>query len=268
MARQQKQTVDYFPHYADASLRKTITILQDKYGDTGYAVWFRLLEALASSDGHYISCSLQLDWEYLTRRLFATNEQVTEILKTLVELNAIDRELWEQKKIIWSDNFLANVAEVYRNRRRDLPQKPSGNGNLPVIYTQSTEKVHPQSRVEKSRVDNNIKGEETKVSTLPEELNKLKSKNGEKVAQVFVGLDKLRNGYRPPKRKAEAASIIRMLNKGFAPEQILDTWSIMKQDKFWADKELFMMSVESQIGAKLNGASKYTSGKYGSKVEH
>jgi len=75
---------------------------------------------------------------------------------------------------------------------------------------------------------------------------------GEMVNEVFSRIDKLR-GYRPPKRKAEAASIIRML-KVYTPDQILKTYEKLKADKFWQDKELFMMTVESQIGAALNGA--------------
>lgn len=77
---------------------------------------------------------------------------------------------------------------------------------------------------------------------------------GDLVKQVFDGLDKLR-GYRPPKRNAEAASIIKML-KNYTPDQIIETWQTMKRDKFWADKELYMMSVESQIGAVQSGTHK------------
>lgn len=102
---------------------------------------------------------------------------------------------------------------------------------------------------------------------------------GDLVKQVFAGIDKLR-GYRPPKRKPEAAAIIRML-KQYTPDQIIETWRTMKQDKFWVDKELYLMSVESQIGAvqsgthkqgnrgsdeQANDSSKYTTGKYGNFV--
>jgi len=76
---------------------------------------------------------------------------------------------------------------------------------------------------------------------------------GEKVKEIFGKLDELR-GYRPPKRKAEAASIIRML-KHYTPDQITNAWQRLKQDKFWQDKELFMMTVESQIGAVLKNGT-------------
>jgi len=83
---------------------------------------------------------------------------------------------------------------------------------------------------------------------------KLSSPTGEKIKEVFGELDKIR-GYRPPKRKAEAASIIRML-KTYTSEQIISSYKFLKQDKFWYDKELFMMSLESQIGAIISRKKK------------
>lgn len=77
-----------------------------------------------------------------------------------------------------------------------------------------------------------------------------KSPYGEGLKQVFSGIDKLR-GYKPPKRSAEAKSIRKMLISGYTPEQILKTWETLKRDNFWKDKELYMMSVETQIGAVL-----------------
>ncbi len=68
---------------------------------------------------------------------------------------------------------------------------------------------------------------------------------------VFSQLDKLR-GYRPPKRGAEAASIMRRLKKGYTTQQIIECWQKLKSDKFYQDKELYMMTVESQIGAMTN----------------
>ena len=48
---------------------------------------------------------------------------------------------------------------------------------------------------------------------------------GEQVKEVFYEIDKLR-GYRPPKRNAEAASIQRMIKKGYNSKQILECWHL------------------------------------------
>jgi len=76
----------------------------------------------------------------------------------------------------------------------------------------------------------------------------LSTPNGLKVKEVFARIDKLR-GYRPPKRAAEAGAILRML-KTYTPDQIIETWQKLKGDKFWQGKELYLMSVENQIGAE------------------
>ena len=44
MARPRKQTVDYFPHYCKCG--RTIFILENRFGNDGYAFWFKLLEIL------------------------------------------------------------------------------------------------------------------------------------------------------------------------------------------------------------------------------
>lgn len=102
-------------------------------------------------------------------------------------------------------------------------------------------------------IDNNI--DIDKDNNKGQDLSAAKKlERGELVAEVFARVDKLR-GYRPPKRNAEAASIIRML-KAYNPDQIITCWEKLKADKFWDGKELYMMSVEGQIGAVVNGANK------------
>jgi len=87
----------------------------------------------------------------------------------------------------------------------------------------------------------------------------LTSERGLKANEVFARIDKLR-GYRPPKRAAENKSVLRML-KDYTPDQIIESWQHMKTDSFWRSKELYLMSVESQIGALVNhtGKPEYTS---------
>jgi len=48
-----------------------------------------------------------------------------EILNLLTDLGAIDTELWQQRKIIWSQGFVDNLAELYARRKVNLPTKAS-----------------------------------------------------------------------------------------------------------------------------------------------
>uniref|UniRef100_A0A6M3KAJ4 Lin1244/Lin1753-like N-terminal domain-containing protein n=1 Tax=viral metagenome TaxID=1070528 RepID=A0A6M3KAJ4_9ZZZZ len=128
MTRPLKQTVDYFPHYADASERVTIFTLQSKYGNDGYAFWFKILELLAKSEGHYIDYSKASAWQFIVGRTGVNEEKATNILATLADLDAIDKEMAE-KKIIWSQNFVDNISDAYKRRQVSLPVRP---GSQPV----------------------------------------------------------------------------------------------------------------------------------------
>lgn len=160
MARPQKQTVDYFPHDACAStLSDTITVLEKKYGAIGYAFWFKLLERLASADGHYIDCRNPTKWRVLAVKLGVDEFLGVEIMNLLVEMQAIDKELWDLR-VIWCDNFIKRVATVYKNRRQETPLKPYFTGDNVIstgdnlVSTCNLNVETPQSKVNKSKVNN------------------------------------------------------------------------------------------------------------------
>jgi hypothetical protein len=124
MARPRKQTVDYFPHYADARNGDTLTVLQARFGNDGYAFWFKLLEKLASSEGHFIDLSDSARWQLFLARSGVNELSGVEILNLLVEMKAIDPELWRTNRIIWCQKLVDNVAEAYHNRKSPIPQRP------------------------------------------------------------------------------------------------------------------------------------------------
>ncbi len=152
MGRPQKQTVDYFPHYANSG--KTMFILENKFGNNGYAFWFKLLEILAITEGHYFRVENSIDWEFLLAKTKVSDETATEILNTLAGLEAIDKELWN-KKIIWVQNFVDNLSEVYRKRKISAPIKPFSEGFRDGNYTTSEvlDDINPQRREEESKVE-------------------------------------------------------------------------------------------------------------------
>ena len=123
MGRPRKQTVNYFPHDADASEKKTLYILESKFGNDGYAFWFKLLELLAKNEGHFYDVRNPAAWEFLLAKTHVSEDIGNQIMALLLELDAIDRELWGEK-IIWVQHFVDGVADAYRNRKTDPPPKP------------------------------------------------------------------------------------------------------------------------------------------------
>ncbi len=125
MARPKKQKVYYFPHDTDASDGKTLTIIQNKFGNDGYAFWFKLLQLLGRTPGHYYNFNNAADWEFLLAKTHVSAaETALEILNLLAKLNAIDEELYKNG-IIWSQNFVDRIADAYKRTANGIPQKPN-----------------------------------------------------------------------------------------------------------------------------------------------
>lgn len=164
MARPSKNTVDYFPHQCIHN--KTMYIIEQRYGNDGYAFWFKLLEILGSSPGHFVVYAekTSADWEFLLAKTHQSCSFCTEMLDLLAKLDAIDRELWKFG-VVWCQNFVDNVSELYKKRKTEIPKRPvsyiqnptttevfgDNCGENPSTTDVSAEKT-PQSKVKESKV--------------------------------------------------------------------------------------------------------------------
>ena len=144
MARPQKQTVDYFSHDADASEGRTLSILFNNFGHEGISCWWQLLERLSRTSNHVISLRNGEDIEYLSAKLHFQPERLKEILSKLAELGAIDRELYEGG-LIWSQNFVDRLEQVYRTRKQELPSKPTLQGTETKLLVKETKLSTPET---------------------------------------------------------------------------------------------------------------------------
>ena len=142
MGRPKKQTVDYFPHFVGGS-RKTIFLLENDFGNDGYAFWFKLLELLGSNDGHFYDVSTASNRRYLYAYTKVDEETATRILDTLVELGNIDGDLYRERQIIWCQSLVDNLKDVYDKRTTPLPKKPFSEDNLPENPRKSEESEQP-----------------------------------------------------------------------------------------------------------------------------
>ena len=150
MARPQKQTVDYFPHDAKASEGDTLTILQSRFGNDGYAFWFKLLEKISSSENHIIDCRNPLKWQLLLAKTSVNDERGTAIIDLLCELEAIDAQLWRESRIIWCQKLVDNIADVYKNRNRPVPERPISTTDNSVSSADN-----PQTKLKETKLNNN-----------------------------------------------------------------------------------------------------------------
>ena len=129
-------------------------ILEQRWGNDGYSFWFKLLETLGTTEGHYIDCNDPAAWQFLQATTRQDEITTSSILDVLASLNAIDSELWENK-IIWSQNFVDGIASVYSNRRVEKPSRPDNYKKKPEDNGNTTRR-NPQSIVEYNKVKETI----------------------------------------------------------------------------------------------------------------
>lgn len=122
--RAKKIGVDYFSHDTTASGNsKTIFTLESKFGNDGYAFWFKLLEILGMQEGHFYDCSKESNWLFLVAKTRVSEISATEILNILAKMDAIDAKLWS-RGVIWSQNYVDRLTELYRKRGIKPPERP------------------------------------------------------------------------------------------------------------------------------------------------
>jgi hypothetical protein len=144
MARPRKMTIEYFPHFVHSG--KTLFVLESNFGNDGYAFWFKLLELLGKTEFHLFDCGNSANWRFLLAKTRVDEQTATEIINTLVDLEAIDREFWQEKKI-YSENFVQNISDVYKKRAVALPTKERirsrnhGNGGISAAESKGNQSI-------------------------------------------------------------------------------------------------------------------------------
>lgn len=127
MGRPKKETAEWFPHVTKSG--RTIYILESKYGNDGYAFWFKVLELLCDTEGQTYDCKNPANWEFLTAKTRVTTEKAEEILNTLAALGSIDQQLWEEDRKIWCQKLVDNLFPLFKKRQMEIPHRPEGGRN-------------------------------------------------------------------------------------------------------------------------------------------
>lgn len=208
MSRPKKATVDYFPH--SCNHKQTMFIIEQRFGNDGYAFWFKLLEMLGSTEGHYLDLNETETWEFLQAKTHLAGDICKSILELLSKLKAIDPDLWE-KQVVWSDNFIAGISRVYANRRIEIPTKPDN-------YTEKPEPVGTPTREKPQSI---VKNSKAKKPPLPPFVNK-------KIWNEYIEMRrKIRAPMTEPAEKLTLKKLEEFKKQGEDPNEILQQ-SIMK----------------------------------------
>ena len=157
MARPVKQGMDYFPHDTDAASDEKIEALRALHGNDGYAFYFVLLERIYRTENGELSVENEAVFAALLKKIGVTRAKYQKIIKSAFELFLLDREKYENEKIITSDGIKKRFDSVNADRKKkrakynsDKPPKelegisdippPISDGETTGETTQSKEK--------------------------------------------------------------------------------------------------------------------------------
>ena len=181
MARPQKNIVEYFSHYVTPG--KELQLLTDKFGNDGYAFYFRLRELLGRTPNHCYSVEDEIDWLFFVKQMGLDEDRTSDIIQYSVKIRDLDKESWEDKRL-WSQNFVDELVPVYDKRTSDLPDKNSFRnentsfrvGNPSYVNENPSFRSDNSQSKGKERKVNKSKGEEIRETPTSEELIALQDK--------------------------------------------------------------------------------------------
>lgn len=230
MARKPSYKVDYFPHRMAG---EDMEHIQAMFGNDGYAVWFKILERIASTDYHILDLRTEKMISRCASKCLVNKDRLFNILDELALLDEIDSELWSSG-IIWSEKFIKSVEPVYEKRSNKCltkiealaqigitaPETPQSAPETPQSGTGNTQSKVKYSKVKKSEVDEESEDQKQRrqkrldfVSKLPESYQSDAGRMYDWMAesfndQIYLELKAMENG-------ADIQWVKEMMNKFF-----------------------------------------------------
>jgi hypothetical protein len=121
MANKIKDTIDYFPFFVKDG--RTLFVLQNKYGLAGIGFFTQIMRWLGQSPGHYYPYNDDFDKDRLNQYCGLNETDVRVMIGDMVKTGKLDRELWEKRGVIYSSDFVNQLSELYRKRKKELPTR-------------------------------------------------------------------------------------------------------------------------------------------------
>lgn len=170
MPRPNRRNADYFPHPARPG--RILDSLQRRWGNDGYAIYWKVLELLTDADEHYLDLSTPDSMELFIGYLQVPPETINQVMTSMANLRFIDPDLWYQHRAVWCEQLVDSMlAEVYRKRGSDPPEKPEtaflsqiqGNPAQNTLFLRITAPETPQ----KESIAKEVKKEDSSAAADP-----------------------------------------------------------------------------------------------------
>jgi len=221
MARPERNTIDYFPHILGEG--KKMYFIETKYGNDGYATWYKILEKLGSTEYHYLNLNKVEEVMFLAAKCRVSEEMLILIINDLTKIGVFDTFLWDNK-IIWCPQFIETIQDAYKKRNNKcitldgLRVLLEGLGVLKLSKSTSIGSGNTQSKV------NYTKENKSKENNIDD--RKLKFASTLEPFLTVYGKDMLNSFYKYWTEPNKSGTKFKQeLEKTWSLERRLETWA-------------------------------------------
>ncbi|WZO97281.1 DUF4373 domain-containing protein [Isosphaeraceae bacterium EP7] len=116
MARPRKTGLDYFP--LDCVLDEKVRMLECEFGNDGFAVWIKILQAAYQTEHGEVDFSGVIRRKTFAKLANISEERFTQIIELSVEINLFDKSLWKDREILTSPGIKSRIDSVSADRKR------------------------------------------------------------------------------------------------------------------------------------------------------
>jgi len=120
MGRPVKNTADYFPHFCGDGSTKFI--INERFGNDGYAIWIKTLELLTFSENHVFDFNNPSKRLFLSAKMGVPDDTLQEIYLLFVQLGILDSKLFKLG-VLWCEELVESLRSLYDRRKKQLPDK-------------------------------------------------------------------------------------------------------------------------------------------------
>ncbi|MDD5358288.1 MAG: hypothetical protein PHX80_04025 [Candidatus Nanoarchaeia archaeon] len=119
MARPERHDVDYFPFLVKDG--RTLFILESKYDLEGIGFFTNLFRFLSQRPDHHFCISDPCDKLFFFSKIKCKDEvKGLDMLDIMATTGKINKQLWEEKRAIASEDFLLSIADAYKDRKNTI----------------------------------------------------------------------------------------------------------------------------------------------------
>lgn len=233
MSRPVSNTVDFFPHKIGSG--KKMFFIEQKYGNDGYAIWFKILEKISSTENHYLNLNEEEELMYLSAKCHVSEERLLNVVNDISRIGGFDKNLW-QKKILWSEKFYQEIQAAYKRRNSKCMDYDSLCKHLKGLCILNDDS-NPQSRVEYSRVEeskDSIVGQDVPATTddafspkkkcqlFVEAFNKIKMNKNGRVSK-YLATDQVCSALNARLKKYSSKDLMTVIKRALRDEYHIET---------------------------------------------